>query len=501
LGTTDDAPDTRSIDTSGLPLRSYAARGVVINSAFDVGLSGLGLLRGFVLAALLTRADYGFWGVLVVSLGLLAQLKFVGVSDKYIQQEEADQELAFQRAFTAELIATGIATVPMIVALPIIAAVYGHWQLVAPGLVLISVMVASALQAPIWIYYRRMHFVRQRSLAAIDPVVAFLVAVGLAVAGAGYWSLVLGVVAGAWSAAIAAIVSSPYPLRWRFEPGSLKLYAAFSGPILLAAASSIVVANAAAIASNARLGLAAVGAVALAANISAFTSKVDDLVSGTLYPAICAVQNRLELLHESFVKVNRVALMWAMPFGFGLALFAADLIQFVIGEKWRPALVLLQVTGVVAALAHIGFNWDDYFRARAKTVPIAVVAVASTIAFLAVGLPLLFADGLSGLAAGFAAQAAIALALRAWYVSKLFDGFSFARHAWRAILPTVPAVLAVLLMRQLETGTRTAAMAIAELAVYLVTTVAATWLLEGSLIREAVSYVVRRGAGAAPIAG
>lgn len=515
LGTTKDASSaspgpgdpaeppagTRSIDTRGLALRSYAARGVLINSAFDIGLSSLGLIRGFVLAALLTRVDYGVWGVLAVSLGVLAQLKFVGVSDKYIQQDEPDQEAAFQRAFTVELITTGIAIVPMLVALPVIAIVYGYWRLIPPGLVLITVMLAGALQSPIWIYYRRMHFVRQRSLQAIDPIIAFVVAVTLAVAGAGYWSLALGVVAGAWCAAIAAIATSPYRLRWRYEPGSVKLYLAFSAPLFLAALSTVVVANGAAIATNAHLGLAGVGAVAVAANISAFTTRIDGLVSGTLYPAICAVQNRLELLRESFVKVNRVALMWAMPFGVGLALFSADLIRFVIGEKWRPALVLLEVTGVVAALAHIGFNWDDYFRARSRTVPVAVAAVASTVAFLAVGLPLLFAYGLDGLAVGFAAQAAVHLLFRAWYLSQMFDGFSFARHAWRAILPTVPAVVVVLLMRQVESGPRTAGMAVADLSVYLVVTVLATWLFEGSLIREALSYVLRRGVDAAPIAG
>ena len=281
----------------------------------------------------------------------------------------------------------------------------------------------------------------------------------------------------------------------------MKVYFTFSAPIFLATASTVVVANAAAIATNAHLGLAGVGAVAVAANISAFTTRVDSLVSGTLYPAICAVQNRLDLLRESFVKVNRVALMWAMPFGCGLALFAGDLIRFVIGEKWRPALVLLEITGVVAALAHIGFNWDDYFRARARTVPIAVAAVGSTIAFLAVGLPLLFVYGLTGLAIGFAAQAAVNLVFRGWYLAQIFDGFSFARHAWRAILPTVPAVAAVLLMRLLESGARGGAMAIAELIVYVLVTVLATWLFEGSLIREALSYLMRRGASTAPIAG
>ena len=39
----------------------------MINAVFLVGLSGLGLLRGFVLAAFLTAAEYGVWGILVVS--------------------------------------------------------------------------------------------------------------------------------------------------------------------------------------------------------------------------------------------------------------------------------------------------------------------------------------------------------------------------------------------------------------------------------------------------
>ena len=82
----------------------------------------------------------------------------------------------------------------------------------------------------------------------------------------------------------------------------------------------------------------------------------------------------------------------------------------------------------------------------------------------------------------------------------MFDGFSFARHAWRAILPTVPAVAVVLLMRQFESGARSGAMALVELVVYLLVTVLATWLFEGSLIREALSYLVRRGASTAPIA-
>jgi O-antigen/teichoic acid export membrane protein len=381
--------------------------------------------------------------------------------------------------------------------LPIVAVVYGHWSLVAPGAVLLTVLAADALQAPFWVFYRRMDFVRQRSLSAIEPVVGFVVAIALGVAGAGYWALAIGVAAGAWAGAAAAIVSCPFPLRWRYDRSSLSVYTRFSAPILIATACSVVLANGTMIASNAHLGLAAVGAVALAGNITAFTTRVDDLVSGTLYPAICAVQNRLELLRESFVKSNRLALMWAMPFGIALGLFAADLVHFVLGDKWHHAIGLLEVTGVIAAISHIGFNWDDYFRARSHTAPIAVAAVGSTVAMLAAGIPLLLSHGLTGLAIGIGVGAAVQLCFRAWYLARLFEGFVFVRHAMRAMLPTLPAVVIVLLVRQLESGPRTAAMAAAELIGYVALIAVTTWMLEGPLIREAIAYVSRRQAAAA----
>jgi O-antigen/teichoic acid export membrane protein len=483
---------TRSVDTAGLSLRAFAARGVLVNTAFDAGLSVLGLIRGFVLAALLSRADYGVWGILVVSLGVLARLKFVGVSDKYIQQDEPDQELAFQKAFTLEVLMTAAAMVTIAAALPVVAIIYGQWKLVPPGVVLLTVLAAGALQAPFWVYYREMKFVRQRALAAVEPIVGFIVAVALAVAGAGYWALALGVMIGAWAGAIAAIRASPFPLAWRYDKGSLRVYVSFSAPLFVATICSIVLANSTVIAGNAHLGLAGVGAIALAANITAFTTRLDDLVSGTLYPAICALQDRLDLLRESFVKSNRLALMWAMPFGAGLALFSGDLVQFVIGEKWRGAVGLLAIMGVVAAISHIGFNWDDYFRARGNTRPIAVSSVAATLTFLVVGLPLLFTHGLTGLAIGIGAQALVHLVFRAWYLTQLFEGFVFVRHAARAMLPTLPAVAVVLAMRALETGPRTATLAAADLAAYTLVTVAATWRFEGPLVREAVGYVIAR---------
>ena len=477
-------------------LREHAARGTLINSAFLIGLSLLGLVKGFVLAGFLSRADYGIWGILAVSLGTLLWLKHVGISDKYVQQDEDDQEAAFHRAFTLELLFTGAFVVLLTVSLPLYALLYGEPELIAPGLVAILALVAGIFQTPVWVFYRRMQFGRQRLLQAVDPVVGFVASLVLAVAGAGYWALVGGLVAGAWASAIAAIVYSPFKLRLRYDAGTLRTYLSFSWPLFVSSGAAVVMAQGATLAADGHLGLAAVGALALAANISAFTDRVDQIVTGTLYPAICAVKDRTALLYESFVKSNRLALLWAVPFGIAVTLFCSDLVAFAIGERWRPAVTVLQVYGLAAAINHVGFNWDAYFRAREDTKPIAVASTAAMVAFLLTGIPLLLLYDLPGFAVGVAVQGLVHLCFRAYYLQRLFHGFGFVRHAVRAFLPTLPAAALVLGLRALESGDRTLGLALAELGVYVLATAAATWYFESPLLREALGYLSRRTAQA-----
>jgi hypothetical protein len=122
----------------------------------------------------------------------------------------------------------------------------------------------------------------------------------------------------------------------------------------------------------------------------------------------------------------------------------------------------------------------------------AVAGTLSMVAFLATGVPLVFVLGLTGLAIGIAAQAAVHLVCRAYFLQRLFDGFSFLRHAARAAVPSIPATALVVLLRVLEPFERSLAVALLELAVYAIVTALLTILLERRLLREAVGYVMPR---------
>jgi O-antigen/teichoic acid export membrane protein len=474
-------------------LRRRAARGTLINGVFLIALTGLGLVRGFVLARFLTQDDYGIWAILVTSFGTLVFLKEVGVSDKYIQQADLDQEQAFQRAFSIELVMTGAVTVLIAAIVPLVAWAYGRWEIVPVGLIGLISVPAMAFQAPLWIWYRRMDYLKQRLLSSADPIVGFVVAVGLAAAGAGYWALVLGLLAGTLSTSLLAVVTSPYRLRWSNPGPVVKEYVSFSLPILGASMAGLIVAQGSIIATSATLGIAGAGIVALASTVVQFADRVDAIVTGTLYPAICRVADRKDILFESFVKSNRLALMWAMPFGVGLALFAEDLVRFGIGERWRPAIGLLQAFGLIAAVNHLGFNWSAYFRARADTKPIMKASAITTVAFVLITLPLLIFGGLKGFGWGMAAMMATQLICRGVYLRRLFEGFRLLPHAIRAITPVLPGAGAVLLVRALDgDGARTELMALGQLALFAAVVLVCTVVAERVLLREALGYLRHR---------
>ena len=481
------------IDLQGRSLRQHAARGTIINSGFQLAMAGLGFLRRFVIAAFLTRAEFGIWGILLTTLITLSWLKQIGIGDKYIQQSEPDQEAAYQKAFTLELGMCLAFFVFICAALPVYAAAYGHTEIIVPGIILAAAVPISAFETPQWIAYRRMQFVRERVLVSVDAVSTLVITIVLGVLGFGYWCLVLGNVAGSLLGAIAATSTCPYPMKLRFDRGTLREYTSFSLPLLgyqlsnLAAVQGVMLVGARAV------GVAGVGAMALASSISAFAERVDAIVSETIYPAVCAVADRVELLYEAYVKSNRLALMWGMPFGVGLALFASDLVHFVFGDRWVPAIGLLAAFGIIAGVRQIGFNWQIFMRAVNNTKPLFVASLVNLAAFAAVTLPLMLTLGLTGYAIGVGAGVGIQTLLRGWYMGRLFPDFNPLRHMVRAIAPSVPAAAVVLAVRLIGSGHRTPARAIAELVLYAVATVLATLYFERALLREIGGYL--RGQG------
>ncbi len=470
-------------------LRSRAARGAIVNGSFLLAVEALGLIQALVIARLLDADQVGTYGIVSVTVMTLLSLKQVGIDEAFVQQDSDDQESAFQHAFTLDLALSAGFALLVIATAPLIGWIYGDWSL-TPLMVALSLLpLLFALQAPAWVFLRRMDFVKQRSLQAVVPVVTLTATVALIVAGLGAWALAIGALLGNAAAALFAIVVSPYRVSWNWDRAVARKYLTFSFPIFLAAICGLIIRQGQTLAFETKLGLAGAGYLTLAVTLTRYADRADQMITQTIYPAICAITDQPKRMAELFEKSNRLTAMWALPFGAGLALFAEGLVKNVLGTKWLPAVPLIQIIGVSTAIYQLGFNWTAFHRAVGRTRPQTIYAIVGLVTFLAVPLPLLFSRGATAFAWGLFAVNIVAGSMRWAYMRQLLPDARIAGFVGKALVPPLIASAVIVAFRAILHGGTSLTRMIIEVLAFVAVYAAATALFERSLLREAVGYV------------
>lgn len=478
-------------------LRRRTVRGAMVTGGFLVGIDGLVLAQGLIVTRVLGPRAIGLYGVVSTTVISLIALKRVGIDEAFVQQEEADQEREFQFAFTLELALSVVMALVILAGAPLVAQIYSQHQLLALMASLAYLPIAFALQAPLWIFFRRMDYRRQRSLQAAQPLVSFLVTVPLALAtDLGVWSIIVGQVAGYVVAVGAALVVSPYRLALRWDRAVAARYLRFSAPILLTVLATMLVALGQILAIKLHDGLAAAGYITLAVTLTRYIDRADQIVTATIYPAICAIQNQRRALEELYLKSNRATLMWVLPYAAGIVLFAPDLIKFILGPKWEPAVILLQGLAVTGAITQLGFNWFSFYRAHGDTGPPAVEAATGSAGFFAFAIPGLLLDGFDGFVLGRIGAALLTLVVRGVFIRRLLPDVRYRSVLAPTLVPLAAGAAAALALRWALWGDhRTLLQALAELALFVgVYTTFAVWR-ERPLVTELLG--VLRGGGQA----
>src|SRR3954449_12444054 len=172
-------------------LRARTARGGVVNAVFLSGAELLVLAQGLLATALLGPGEIGLYGVVTTTAMTIVALRRVGIDEAFVQMEATDEEAEFQRALTVELALGLLGALGVALLAPVLAAAYDDNRLLGLTLAVSYLPVAFALQAPQWVYFKRMEYVRLRTLQVILPLVRVAVTVPLCLAGLGVWSLVI----------------------------------------------------------------------------------------------------------------------------------------------------------------------------------------------------------------------------------------------------------------------------------------------------------------------
>jgi len=487
-GTTGDEGEARL----GFPttqLRTRTARGGLLNALFLGGTQGIVLLQGLIVTVLLGPSEVGLYGIVTVTAMSIVELRRVGIDEAFVQQQAESQEREFELAFTLELVVGVLAALCIAIMAPIVAVVYGQPELLPLCLAVSYLPVAFALQAPQWIFFRRMDFLRLRALQIAVPAVTFAVTVPLALAGVGVWSLIIGPLVGNLVAIVAGLALTPYRLRLRVDPAGWRRYLGFSSPILLTSIAMLVLAQGQIALVGISSGLEWAGFMTVALMLVRYADRADQIVATTIYPAICAIPGRIAALEELFEKSNRLTLIWTLSFCATLMLFAGDLVEFILGAEWEPAVPLIVGMAAAAGVQQFGYNWFSFYRAQGNSRPQAVETWTLVAVFLALSVPGYLIFGVWGLVAGRILASCAMVAVRWVYIERLLPSARLFPLVIAVGWPVAAAGI-VIVAAKLALGTSGgAAVALAELILWLSMLTALFWRRERILLDELRGYL------------
>jgi PST family polysaccharide transporter len=181
---------------------------------------------------------------------------------------------------------------------------------------------------------------RFKLLAGIETIqVCFqaFVVVALALAGFGYWALILGSVVGAVVSTALILTYRPSGFAWP-RPASIRSALVFSNRVLVSRVAWYVQSNADFLVAGRVLGQAALGVYTLAWTIaSAPVDKITALVTRVAFPSLRA-SGRRGALRRYLLNLTEGLAVLTFAAGAGLALVADDLVHVVLGSKWEAAI-------------------------------------------------------------------------------------------------------------------------------------------------------------------
>jgi PST family polysaccharide transporter len=406
-----------------------------------------------VLARLLPPGAFGLLAMVAAIGAVLDLVKDFGLSAATIQKPDISHAQVSALFWINALSGAGLA-LGLFAAAPLLAHFYAQPDLEAVTRWLALAFLASGLTVQHWALLRRqMRFITIAGMETTADLAGFAAAIGLAVAGAGYWALVVQRL----TAPLLLMVASWVVCRWRPSPP-----ARTAGlPPLLGFGASVT-----------GSGLAI-----------AFSRSIDQILIGWLWgPAVLGLYERTtRLLFLPINTLNAPVYAAAMPalsrliddppryrsmFGqvmqklglltmptFALAAVTADwIVEILLGPAWLQAIPLVALFSLAATCLPLVLAAGLLYMTQARTREmLRGTAIDSGLCLAAILVGLHW--GVVGVAAGLAAAAMLLRMPMAFWLATRRGPVSLGQ-IWRAIAPPATAALAVLVvvygLRRLE---------------------------------------------------
>lgn len=476
----------------GRRLRDHAGRGAMWSIGVQWSIRLSGLITFVILGRLLAPEDFGAIALASTLVVILSSLSDFGFAAYLVQADDPGQR-TFSTAFWFS------ATAGVVLAAVLVGAAWPLAMLLgAPGTgpvlaaVSLSVLLDSFKGVPTALLKRRFDF---RSLAVrrlVGVVVGQVVAIALAVGGAGVWALVAQV----WAVSIVSLVATWAAAHWRpsmqFSVTDARLIGGYGVHVL----GSDLLWNGMQWITDGLvsrfLGLQQLGYLSMASRVVQMTVDVAAAAGQQVaVPLFASVKHQRQRLANAYLTGVAIVTTVLVPTLAGLAVNAHLLVPAVLGQRWEPAVPVFQLMALVGMARAVGALDLPVLLGVGR--PRLLLAVRTVTAGAIVAVTAVTAHvSVYAVAAGFAAVSAVIAPVQLSLVSRVIGvrPATSLRRVLPPLLLTIVSSAPAVLWTATMTG-RLPALVVAATSLLLLAAVhiALVWLLQRDVFRAIAGIV------------
>lgn len=400
------------------------------------GRQALTLITMLVLVRLLQPEAFGLMALAMTMLLILEAVHESGLASALVYLR-SDIERAAGTALVVSTLSALVLYVGCYLVAPLLADIFRSPTLTGVLRVLSLVVIVRAFAiVPGAILERALNFRARSGIDLLSAIVQATVAIGLAIAGAGVWSLVGGTL----SAAVAGAVALWWVIPWRPSPrraqwGALRQLWRYSW--FMSGANILVLVNNTIdnIIVGRMLGAGQLGFYTVTFRIATLP---DDVIGYIVGRVMFPVYSRLTEGGSEFGRVyvqnlQRVALL-SIPVSVGVIVAAEPIVLGLLGEKWSAVVTPLRILAVYALVRLTAAPSGEVFKGVGKPYLLAGFAALHLSLSTLCLLLLVPRYGLNGAALGMLLPMVV-VGVAVFRVSTRILGLSYARIG-RALVPS-----------------------------------------------------------------
>lgn len=325
-------------------LTSRAKTGTIWIAIQQVIVRGFSFLTSIILARLLLPEDFGIVGISLVGWEVIRLLGNLGLGAKLIHQQGDIGEYATSAFWLNILVSFALAIIAVLIA-PYAALFYNN-NLVQPILILFSLtfFIQSFGSTHLALLNKELAF---KKIVLIEVVLTLLsrsFGLGMAFTGFGVWSLVVPELIVSPFKTIALWIVNPWKPSFSLKTKYWKDMFKFGFNFLGADLTRYLSINGDYMIIGKMLGERSLGLYTFAYNIANYPfTNITSTVTKVAFPTFAKLQNDLKRFRMVVLKMTRFTTLLSFPILMELLILADLLIPLVYGDKWKEAILPLQI--------------------------------------------------------------------------------------------------------------------------------------------------------------